>query len=157
MQKIWFIILLMSVFAYAQEGSTDNMQTFGEGITLTDTTLISVLLANPDAYVGKKVVVKGMAVDVCKKRGCWVKLASDKEFEDITIKVNDGEIVFPYSGKGKDVVAEGVFEAIELSEEKAKKYYAHKAEEQGKAFDESTITGPVKIYRIKGTGALVEK
>ena len=158
LQKIIaFILVLIPLLSAQNYDKLANPNDLGVEITGNDTILISTLLENPDQYLGKKVIVKGMITDVCKKRGCWMKIASDEEFQDITIKVKDGEIVFPLEAKGKIAVAEGVFEAIDLSQEQAIKYYQNKAEEQGKEFDPKTITGPQKIYRIKGSGAQIEE
>ena len=95
-------LLLVSAMMYAKE--TKN---YGEKITLKEKTSISKILENPEAFVGKKVLVEGTVVDVCEKRGCWINLSSDKEFESIRIKVNDGEIVFPMETKGQKALVEG--------------------------------------------------
>ena len=156
--KIVGLLLILVTFLGAQNYSpVENPENLGSDISMKDTVLISSLLENPEKYLGKEVLVKGMITEVCKKRGCWMKLSSDKEFQDIMIKVKDGEIVFPLEAKGKMAVAEGKMEAIELSQEQAIKYFQHRAEEQGKEFDPESITGPMKIYRIKGTGAQIEK
>jgi hypothetical protein len=128
---------------------------FGKDLTLNETVKISTLMENMPQYVGKTVLVEGKIVEVCAKRGCWMELASDKEFQKIKIKVDDGEIVFPMTAKGKTAMAEGVVQAIELTQENALKYYEHQAEEKGEKFDPATITGPVTIYQIKGTGAII--
>ena len=46
-------------------------------------------------------MIEGLVVEVCKARGCWMQLASDKEFQTMKIKVKDGVMVFPMSAKGK--------------------------------------------------------
>ncbi|MBL7960769.1 DUF4920 domain-containing protein, partial [bacterium] len=85
----------------------------------------------------------------------WMELASDAEFQKIKIKVEDGEIIFPVTAKGKTARVEGVVESIELSKENALKYYEHQAEEKGGTFDPASVTGPVTIYQIRGTGAVI--
>ncbi|HID37952.1 MAG TPA: DUF4920 domain-containing protein [Calditrichaeota bacterium] len=127
----------------------------GQGITLKDIVKISDILANPDAWVGKKVLVEGQIVDVCKKRGCWMELASDQQYQTIKVKVKDGEIVFPLGARGKKALAEGTVEKIELDMEQTIKYLKHKAEEEGKEFDSKSVTEPLVFYRIKGTGARI--
>ena len=73
--------------------------------------------------------------------------------QKIKIKVKDGDIVFPVEAKGKTAIVEGTVYKIDLTKEEALNYYEHVAEEQGVAFDPSTVTGPVTIYQIKGLGA----
>jgi hypothetical protein len=95
-------------------------------------------------------------VEVCQKRGCWIEVASDRPYESVTVKVNDGEIVFPLSARGSQAVVEGFVERIELTREQAVKWKAHQAEEKGEAFDSSTVQGPLTIWRIKGVGAEIK-
>jgi hypothetical protein len=134
----------------------DPAGTYGKGITLTDTVMVSQILDNPEAYEGKAVLIKGDVVEVCQKRGCWIEVASDRPYESVTVKVNDGEIVFPLSARGSQAVVEGFVERIELTREQAVKWKAHQAEEKGEAFDSSTVQGPLTIWRIKGVGAEIK-
>lgn len=81
---------------------------YGKALTLKEATPVSAILASPGAWNGKRVQVKGMIVDVCAKRGCWMELASDQKFQSLRFKVEDGVIVFPVEAKGSQAVAEGV-------------------------------------------------
>lgn len=129
---------------------------YGEALTLTDVTPVSAILDAPDQYLGKRVLVEGMIVEVCEKRGCWVDVASDREFEKIQIKVEDGVIVFPLSARGKQALVEGVVEELQLTYEEAVAAAEHRAEEQGVEFDPASVPeGPQTIYRIRGIGAVV--
>ena len=143
-------LLLTIGCAKAPEG-----EKYGKELTLKETVKISALLENASQYVGKTVLVEGKIVDVCAKRGCWMELASDKEFQKIRIKVDDGVIIFPVTAKGKTATVEGVVESIELSKDAAVKHYQHQAEEKDTAFDSTTVTGPVTIYQIRGAGAVI--
>jgi hypothetical protein len=105
--------------------------------------------------VGKTVKVEGLITDVCSKRGCWIKLGGDKEFQTITFKVDDGVISFPMSVKGKRAEAEGVFTRVELSQEEALARARHEAEENKKPFDPKSVSGPATLYVLKGSGAVV--
>ncbi|HHE55102.1 MAG TPA: DUF4920 domain-containing protein [Caldithrix abyssi] len=149
----WLIILLLLTFGLL---SAQNWKTFGKELTLKDTTLISTILANPYAFIGKRVLVEGTVVDVCKKRGCWMELASDKEFQSIRVKVNDGEIVFPLEARGKLALIEGIVEKLEISKEELIKAMKHHAEEQGEPFDSTKITEGKTIYRLKGLVAKIQ-
>ena len=128
---------------------------YGKGITLRDITRISEIMEDPDRFIGKKVLVKGLVVGVCERRGCWMDIASDTAFQKIQIKVADGQIVFPLSAKGKEALVEGVVEKLVLSKEQTVRWYQHKAEEQGKKFDPRSVTEGETIYRIKGIGARI--
>jgi hypothetical protein len=147
-------LLLIAGLSWAGAAAADEV--YGKGITGEDTVKISELLAHPDAYLGKNVRVEGAVVGVCKKRGCWIDLASDQEYQKLTVKVEDGVIVFPPEIMGETVTAEGVLEAIPLSYEHACAYLEHEASCQGETFDKQSVPEEgITLYRIQGTGAVV--
>ena len=148
MQKIILISILVFSMLFA-----DDIKNFGEEITLKEKTQISSILEKPDDYVGKKVLVEGRVLDVCKKRGCWMKIAGEKEFESILIKVDDGVIIFPMEAKGKIAQVEGSIEKVEFSMEETMEREKHKCEMEGKEFDASKVTKPDAIYRLRALGA----
>jgi hypothetical protein len=130
-------------------------QTFGAGVKLAQATSIDQILANPKDWNGKTVRVDGMITDVCPKRGCWMELAGDKPGQKLKFKVTDGEMVFPMDAKGQRASAEGVIAVKELSIEESKEYAKYQAEEYGKPYDPASITQPMVIARIDGTGAVI--
>jgi hypothetical protein len=140
-------VLLLAPFASAAD--------YGKPLSSAQPVKVSELIASPDKYVGKVVKVEGLVTDVCAKRGCWMLLAGDKEFQTIRIKVDDGVIVFPMEAKGKKGVAEGTFTKIELSKEQALEYQKHQAEESKRPFDPKSVTGGMTIYQLKGQGAKI--
>jgi hypothetical protein len=129
---------------------------YGKKITLKEKTKISEILANPKDFDGKRVLVEGNVVGVCEKRGCWIKIASDKEFESIRLKVEDGVIVFPMSAKGKSALAEGVVSVKTYSKEDLIKQGEMHAKEEGTTFDPATVTGPKTTVQINGEGARIK-
>jgi cytochrome c-type biogenesis protein CcmE len=128
-------------------------KTFGQGVHLAEETAISSIIDDPAAYVGQKVKISGLVIDVCSRRGCWVYLAGDREFDKIRVKVTDGEIVFPMAARGKQAVVEGVVESMELTKEEVIARRKHHAEETGQAFDPASVTSGETILRIRGLGA----
>lgn len=133
-----------------------NPKNYGKTLTLKEVTRVSEILANPEKFNGKRVRVQGAVVDVCSKRGCWIRLASDKEYESIVFKVEDGVIVFPMDAKGKTAIAEGVISAKTYTVEQLIEQGKHQAEETGKPFDPSTVKGPKTVVRIMGEGASIQ-
>lgn len=150
-----FILSVLVLFMMTGVVSAKEKK-YGKALTLKEKTKISDIYATPAKYVGKKVLVEGMLLDVCAKRGCWVELASDKEFQKMRVKVNDGEIIFPMEAKGKTGLFEGTLQEIKLTKEQAIERAEHHAEEQGIKFDPSTITEGTTIYQIKGLGAVIK-
>jgi hypothetical protein len=130
-------------------------KTYGKPLGGKDTTKISALMADPDLFVGKTVRVEGLITAVCEKRGCWMSLASDVEFEELRIKVDDGVIVFPIEARGKRAIAEGEFSKIVMTLEQTIAYRKHHAEEHDLEFDPSTVTEPLTRFQINATGAVI--
>ncbi len=137
--------------AFSGEGTV-----YGEGVGKGQSVKVSELLARPGDWVGKHVRVEGLITDVCPKRGCWMEIASDREFETIRFKVEDGVIVIPMVAKGKRAEAEGIFTKIEITREQALAHAKHLAEEKGETFDpEKAGNLPTVIYQLQGTGAVI--
>lgn len=152
------IALLLAALGLAPLASLQAAEIYGGGVTLAETTSIGKILADPDAYVGRRVRIEGQVLDVCPMKGCWMEIAEEKGGgERIRVKVDDGVIVFPADSKGKMAVAEGVVEAIPMEREQYVRWLRHLAEEKGQAFDpESVGEGPFRILQIRGMGARLE-
>jgi len=110
---------------------------YGAGVGKGPVVRVSDLMASPDSYVGKTVKIEGLVTAVCPKRGCWMELASDKEFQTVKVKVDDGVMVFPLDAEGKEATAEGVFTRIDVPA------------------DPKSGKGPEVVYRIQGSGAVI--
>ena len=141
--------------AAAPTAAAPTGQSFGAGVKLTTATPIETLLADPKAMVGKSVRVEGMVVDVCPKRGCWMDLAGPGPGQKVRFKVTDGEMVFPLDAKGKYAVAEGVVAVNELTLEETKEYVAYQHKEYGAEKTPESVTEPMVIVRLDGTGAML--
>ena len=127
----------------------------GKPLTLKEATPIAKINANPEAFVGKTVQVKGKVADVCQMMGCWMNLVDASGGDPVRIKVNDGEIVFPKTSVGQTAIAEGKFAKISLTKEQAIAQAKHEAEANGRKFDPATVTSAKTIYQIDGTGAVI--
>lgn len=153
MRKLILFLAVATAVAlvpYVQAGG----KTYGAGVKTAETTSMAKILADPDAWVGKKVRIEGKVVDVCPMKGCWMELEEANGGAKIKVKVDDGVIVFPVDAKGKLAVAEGVVESIPMTRERYVAWLEHLAEEKGQKFDPSTVgDGPYRIFQIKGAGA----
>ena len=129
--------------------------TYGKGVGDSQPVKVSELVANPDKYVGKAVKIEGLVTEVCAKRGCWMTVAGDKEFQTIRFKVDDGVIVFPMDAKGLTGTVEGVVTVSTLSEADQIAQGEHMAKEKKTPFDPKTVKGPKVSFLIKGDAAEV--
>lgn len=130
----------------------------GEDFTLTEKTKVSEVLDNPEGYLGKTVLIEGKITDVCTKRGCWMKISSDKKKQKIVVKVQDGEMVFPVEARGKTAKIEGVLFLAEKEEQ-----HQHEYEEKhnhGKKKDKENKHDHKKqkktMYMFKPTAIVIE-
>lgn len=137
-------------------GLSAAVKKYGKPLTLKETTKISDIYANPDKYKDKRVKVQGPIVDVCAERGCWLAIGSDKDFESIRFKVDDGVIVFPVSVKGLKATVEGVIAVAMLSVEDQIAQGQEMAKEMKMPFDPKSIKGPKLSITIKGEGAEIQ-
>jgi hypothetical protein len=123
-------------------------ETYGAGVSLTETTPLAQLLDRPGDFEGKTVRVEGLVTAVCMHMGCWMALTpqASTDARTMLIKVDDGVIVFPPSAKGRRAVAQGVVERIGGSREG-----------QEAAAEHARSTGPAKsapvTWQLKATGA----
>jgi RecJ-like exonuclease len=111
-------------------------QKLGKGVSIKTATPIKTLLAEPEKYVGKNIMVEGEITQVCQMQGCWIMVKDASSSEPIMVKVDDGVIVFPKDGAGKKVTAQGKLEKV-----------ADEAQKEA---------GSSSPYRIKGTGAVLK-
>jgi Domain of unknown function (DUF4920) len=150
MKRSLYLALLLALPGWAAE------MNLGKPIDVKQTTTIKELLTNPDKYLGKDVRVEGEITAVCQNMACWINIKDGSTPETITVKVNDGEIVFPKDGTGRKVVAQGKLEKLDLTKEQYVAYLQHQAIESHTRIDTSTITAAKPVYRIKGSGAVIQ-
>jgi hypothetical protein len=150
------LVLSAALAALVLAAPAQAADTYGGGVTLTETTSIGKILAEPDLYVGRQIRIEGEVTDVCPMKGCWMEIA-EPEGARLRIKVDDGAIVFPPTAKGKKAVAEGVLEKIPMERDEYIRWMSHLAEERGETFDASKVgRGPFNILQLRGLGARVE-
>ena len=153
MKRIFLVLVLILLTAPTLHAA---LKSYGKGVHLQETTPVSAILDNPDAFIGKTVRIEGLILEVCAKRGCWIYVAGDRQGQKIQVKVTDGEIVFPMSAAGRTGVVEGVVEELQLSREDMIKYLQHLAEEKGQPFDPATVKDE-RMIRLVGLGAEIEE
>jgi len=149
MKRNLYLALLLALPTWAAE------MNLGKPIDVKQTTTIKELLTNPDQYLGKDVKVEGEITAVCQNMACWINVKDGSTSETITVKVNDGEIVFPKDGTGRKVVAQGKLEKLDLTKDQYVAYLEHQAIESHTKIDTSKITAAKPVYRIRGSGAVV--
>ena len=119
---------------------------------------IAEIIVNKNMHLNRTIKIEGLISEVCPMRGCWLELKNFEGHQKIRVKVTDGEIVFPLSAKGKNIVAEGKFSILELNEEQALNWKKHLAEEKGQSLDSSEMilnSNDFFEYRLNTIGAKI--
>ncbi|NSM24604.1 DUF4920 domain-containing protein [Shewanella sp. ZOR0012] len=129
--------------------------TFGSAIDEKNVSKVSTILAKPESYLGKQVTIRGMVTYVCEKRGCWMTVASDQKFQELYIKVPDGEMVFPISARGSNAIVTGSLKAVPLTLEETRGWLAEQAKVEGKSFDPASVTEPINFYELTPAGVKI--
>ena len=131
---------------------------YGNKINLNSPKTIQELLKSPDTYIDQEVLIEGQIIEVCPMRGCWINIQDLETYADIRLKVQDGAIVFPLSAKGHRVLAQGIFQKLEFSEENARKWKIHLARERGIILHSDSVKlKPEDLieYRVFSSSAII--
>lgn len=150
-RSLLFVLLLGVVAAGAPAAE------YGEALSPDlELTPIETIVADPEAWVGKRVQIAGDISAVCTMQGCWMDLISSDN-ATLRVKVDDGVIVFPAEAKGHEAVAEGEVEILEMDRDKFESWRRHVADEEGREFDPAEIGDPpYRVVRLRGSGARIE-
>ena len=91
--------------------------------------------------------------DVCKAKGCWMKLDLG-EGEEMMVKFKDYGFFVPLDIDGKEVVVHGKAFVGEMSVDEQRHY----AEDAGSTPEEiAAITAPKKTYSYEATGVIIKQ
>jgi hypothetical protein len=95
----------------------------------------------------------GTVVDVCKSKGCWMKLNLNNE-EEVMVKFKDYGFFVPKDIEGKEVVLNGIA-FVDLMSIDDQKHYAKDA---GKSREDiERITKPEKTFTFEADGVLIRQ
>ncbi|MEE3999803.1 DUF4920 domain-containing protein [Tenacibaculum sp. FZY0031] len=91
--------------------------------------------------------------EVCKKKGCWMKLDLGKE-EESMVRFKDYGFFMPLNADHKEVVVNGKAFVTEISVDELQHY----AKDAGKSEEEiANITEPKYTYAFEADGVLMKK
>lgn len=155
MRKIYITGLILLVLNVVFSMAAEEIK-FGEPIELKKSIKITKILENPGDYLNTVIRVEGTIVGVCAHMGCWMEIAADEPFTKIRVKVNDGDMVFPLTAKGRHAVIEGELVALDLSQEQATMMKKAECKEKGEHFDPDSVTEGITVYQIKPRGVVIQ-
>lgn len=113
-------------------------------------TELQTKLTSDSVFTGK---VEGTVVEVCKKKGCFMKLTRSNG-EPVMVRFKDYGFFMPQDIVGKTVVVDGIATVKETSVERQK----HFAEDAGKSKEDiEKITKPKTDIEFMASGVYVVK
>jgi RecJ-like exonuclease len=148
------------IFLSACHGHSLRVATYGSPVTGKSLKQVELarVLESPDEYSGRTIEIRGEVVEVCQRRGCWIRMAptgsNDKQgvFVKFTCPI-EGERLIPMTALGQPVRVEGTL-IVETISEAERRHYASDA---GATSEEiGNIVGSATQIRIASGAAHVE-
>lgn len=156
-----FVLFLVFFSATAQKAiidknNTNDYEFFGDKINFEKVVSSSYALKEFQKMNNKDTLelkFSGVVADVCKAKGCWMKLDLGNNKEAM-VRFKEYSFFVPKDITGKEVIVSGVAFVKETSV----KEQQHYALDAGASKEEiAKITKPKKIYSLTADGVLLKK
>jgi len=145
------ILFAIGVGAQPPAGDAKPGDQYGEKITPDGAVNIADVAAKLDKTESIDTKIKAKIVEVCPKKGCWLKLQVN-DSTTAMVKMKDYGFFLPLAAKGKTVVLDGEVKMKTTSVAELKHY----AEDAKKSKEEiAAITKPEKEIRVTAKGIVV--
>ena len=132
--------------------SSDGTQSFfGEKIDDTGAESLDAVITQLTEKEEIETKIKGTVTSVCKKKGCWMSVQSEKG-EEIFVKFKDYGFFMPLDCEGQEVIMRGkAFTEVTSVDE-----LRHYAEDEGKSKEEiEKITEPISELKFMSDGVIL--
>jgi hypothetical protein len=93
---------------------------FGAGLTLQSLAELSEVVAEPERFSGRPVLMAGRISDVCQHKGCWTVLSQGETH--VRVRFKDYGFFLPRDCSGKQAFVEGAVEVAEVTAKDAGHY-----------------------------------
>ena len=150
---VGFSMILFAVAVHAQPpaGDAKKGDWYGEKISADGAINIADIPDKLEANPVLNTKIQGKVLEVCPKKGCWIKLQVN-ETTTAMVKMKDYGFFLPVAAVGKTVVLDGKVELKTTSVEELKHY----AEDAKKTPEEiAAITAPKKEISVMAKGIVV--
>ena len=156
MKKILLTLLVagFGFIANAQppEGEAKPGEWYGDKVTPEGAVNLNDVVAKLNGGAEfPEVKIQAKIVEVCPKKGCWLKLEL-KNGETAMVKMKDYGFFLPLAAKGKTVVIDGKVE-LKTTSVAEQKHYAEDAKKSKEEIE--AITQPLKEVKVLAKGIVV--
>ena len=145
------LLTVQVVLAQPPAGDAKPGDWYGAKVQTDNAIDISQIPAKLEATPTLDTKVKAKVLDVCPKKGCWLKLAVN-DSTTAFVKMKDYAFFLPTSAIGKTIVLDGKAEIITTPVEELQ-HYAKDAKKSQAEID--AITQPKKEIRFTASGITV--
>jgi len=150
--NIFAVVLLVVLAQYSCKNETISGEYYGQQFDRTGKAAKSSAVYQglvPTDTIQTQMI--GEIVEVCPKKGCWLKVSLGSE-EEVFVKFKDYAFFVPKDVAGKKVLLNGSAFIEEMSVEDQR----HFAEDAGSSQEEiAQITAPKRTYRFEADGVLI--
>jgi hypothetical protein len=129
----------------SSRASAPSVRHFGAPIELEVPTSLSEVLAHPEEFANRSILIAGRITDVCKKRGCWTVLADGDAH--LRIRFKDYGFFLPSDIRGRFALAEGMVR-VEMQSQETARHYARESQE----VDPEAIVGERRVVAFTASG-----
>ena len=131
-----------------------KVEKFGGELKSTDAVPLAKVVADPDAYAGKTVVVDGAVRAACTRKGCWMELAptAAKGSQGCRVTFKDYGFFVPTNSAGATARVEGVVGVRKLAKAEVDHY-----ESEGATFSKKDPDGGAREVAIVATGVELKR
>ena len=147
----FFILFVIIVNAQPPAGDAKPGDSYGEKFNPEGAVPLSEVAKNLGESDVLNTKVKARVVEVCPKKGCWLKLQVN-DSTTATVKMKDYGFFLPLAAKGKTVIIDGEVKSKMVSVAELQHY----AEDAKKSKEEiAAITKPEREIRVMAKGILI--
>jgi hypothetical protein len=149
------LLILCSCQGLAPKMTSFGTPVVGESLQRVE---LARVLEDPQQFSGRPIEIRGEVVEVCQRRGCWLRMAPSGSGDTDGVFVKficpiEGERLIPMAALGQRVLVEGTL-IVETISEAERRHYASDA---GATSDEiDKIVGSTTQVRIASGAAHVE-
>ena len=146
-------VSLLALIANSQPPAGDAKpgEWYGEKVTPEGAVPLSDVAKNLEESEVVNTKIKAKVLEVCPKKGCWLKLQVN-DSTTATVKMKDYGFFLPVAAKGKTVVIDGEVKTKTVSVAELQHY----AEDAKKSKEEiAAITKPEKEIRVMAKGIVI--
>jgi hypothetical protein len=110
---------LVAVFVLAAPAFADDVTRRGAPVPAGTAKTIGEVLADADKLAGKTVLVDGKIRAACRRKGCWMELATGPDAPGVRVTFKDYGFFVPTDSAGMTARAAGVLEVRRVPPEEA--------------------------------------